>query len=260
LINLSLLDLDNIERIAKEAGRAILTYYNSSDEISYNNKSDQSPLTLADIKSHNIICDALKKSYPNIPILSEEGSLSLDSCNLFWCVDPLDGTKEFIKKNGEFTVNIALICKEQPVLGVVHVPFFNVSYSALKKYGAFKIENGLKHKLAINNNNRFSPTKFAISRSHINEETKKFIKLNNAETISAGSALKLTLVAEGKVDAYPRFGPTSLWDIAAGHIIIKETGGNILDLNFKELIYNSKKILNPSFIAIKNRAHTFAHH
>ena len=216
-------------------------------------KHDQSPLTQADLASHHIIIEALKTLTPEIPILSEEGEILDEKVDTFWCVDPLDGTKEFIKKNDEFTVNIALVEQHQPVLGVVHVPVTNETFMALQGEGAFKIHNNQTQRLAKQSRENHSPLIFAVSRSHLNEKTKAFIDFHQAKMIPAGSSLKLTLLAEGKADVYPRFGPTSLWDMAAGHAILKETGGEIYTLDQQPLVYNINQILNPDLIAVRDK-------
>ena len=244
--------LKQVKDIARDAGRAILEIY-QQDDVGIQTKRDQSPLTQADLASHLIIVEALKKLTPDIPILSEEGEILDEKVDTFWCVDPLDGTKEFIKKNDEFTVNIALIEEHQPILGVIHVPVTNETLMALQGEGAFKIHNNQTLRLAKQSGENHSPLIFAVSRSHLNEKTKAFIDLHQARTIPAGSSLKLTLLAEGKADAYPRFGPTSLWDMAAGHAILKETGGEIYILDQQPLVYNINQILNPDLIAVRDK-------
>ena len=244
--------LDHVKIIAEEAGQAILQTY-QQDEFKVQTKSDQSPLTQADLASHDIITKALKRLTPDIPILSEEGHTLDGEVDTFWCVDPLDGTKEFIKKNDEFTVNIALIEQHQPVLGVIHVPVTHETFMALQGEGAFKIHNNQTQRLTKQSAENHTPLIFAVSRSHLNEKTNAFIDLHQAKTVPAGSSLKLTLLAEGKVDVYPRFGPTSLWDMAAGHSILKETGGEIFDFSGQVLSYDVDKILNPDLIALKNK-------
>ena len=244
--------LDQVKGITEEAGRAILQIYQRNN-LGIQTKLDQSPLTQADLASHDIITKALKQLTPAIPILSEEG-LTLDSeLDTFWCVDPLDGTKEFINKNDEFTVNIALIKKHQPVLGVIHVPVTNETFMALQGEGAFKVQDNQTQRLTKQSDEYHAPPIFAVSRSHLNEKTKAFINRHKATTIPAGSSLKLTLLAEGKADAYPRFGPTSLWDMAAGHAILKETGGEIYTLDQQPLVYNMNQILNPDLIAVRDK-------
>ena len=244
--------LDQVKDIASNAGRAILDIY-QQDDVSIQTKQDQSPLTQADLASHDIITKALKELTPDIPILSEEGHTLDVEVDAFWCVDPLDGTKEFIKKNDEFTVNIALIEGHHPVLGVIHIPIINETFMALQGEGAFKIQDNQTQRLNKQSGENHAPPIFAVSRSHMNEKTRAFIDRHQASTIPAGSSLKLTLLAEGKADAYPRFGPTSLWDMAAGHAILKETGGEIFTLDDQSLVYNITNILNPDLIAVRDK-------
>ncbi|MDC0977396.1 3'(2'),5'-bisphosphate nucleotidase CysQ [Methylophilaceae bacterium] len=244
--------LGAVKKIGEEAGQAILEIYHQND-FKVESKSDQSPLTQADLASHHIITKALKNLTPEISILSEEGEQLEGDIKTFWCVDPLDGTKEFIKRNGEFTVNIALIEHHQPVLGVIHIPMANETFMAMKGNGAKKIKDHQIHQIPKQQDVIRQPLIFAVSRSHLNQTTLDFIKYHQAETIAAGSSLKLTLLAEGKADAYPRFGPTSLWDMAAGHAILKETGGEIFTLDDQPLVYNVNKILNPDFIAVRDK-------
>ena len=252
MIKLTRSKLEEVRLIAEKAGKAILKIY-QLDNFEIQTKSDLSPLTQADLASHNIIFSALTRLDPEIPILSEEGEKFKIDVSTFWCIDPLDGTKEFIKRNGEFTVNIALIQNYVPVLGVIYIPVKNEFFVAMKGVGAEKIYNNEHHQLSKQNKLSSEPIVFSISRSHINQQTQDFIKQHQASTIAVGSSLKLCLLAEGKVDAYPRFGPTSLWDMAAGHAILKETGGEIFDLNYKPLIYNTNKILNPDLIALRHK-------
>ena len=252
LIELDQTLLDHVKIIAEEAGQAILDIY-QQDDFEIKIKSDQSPLTQADLASHDIITKALKKLTPQIPILSEEGEKLEVDVDTFWCVDPLDGTKEFIKGNGEFTVNIALIEHHQPVLGVIHIPVLKETFLAMKGNGAKKIKDHQILPLPKQQNETRQPPIFAVSRSHLNQATQDFIQQHKAKTISAGSSLKLTMLAEGLADAYPRFGPTSLWDMAAGHAILKETGGEIFTLDDQPLVYNVDNILNPDLIAVRDK-------
>ena len=252
LIKLDQILLDNVKIIAEEAGQAILDIYRQ-DDFEIKIKSDQSPLTQADLASHDIITKALKKLTPEIPILSEEGEQLKGDIKTFWCVDPLDGTKEFIKRNGEFTVNIALIEHHQPVLGVIHIPVTNETFMAAKGVGAKKIKNQQIQSLLKQQNEIRQLPIFAVSRSHLNQATQDFIQHHQAKTIAAGSSIKLTMLAEGLADAYPRFGPTSLWDMAAGHVILKETEGEIFTLDDQPLVYNVNKILNPDLIAVRDK-------
>lgn len=241
-----------VKSISEQAGQAILNIYHQGD-FKVELKSDQSPLTQADLASHSIINQALKKLTPEIPILSEEGEKLEGNIDTFWCVDPLDGTKEFIKRNGEFTVNIALIEDHLPVLGVVHIPVSNETFTGMKGEGSIKIKDHQIHHLPKQQNEIKQTPIFAVSRSHLNQATQDFIQLHQAQTIAAGSSLKLTMLAEGLTDAYPRFGPTSLWDMAAGHAILKETGGEIYTFSQQPLVYNVKQILNPNLIAVRHK-------
>jgi len=244
--------LGTVRNISEQAGQAILDIYHQGD-FKVESKSDQSPLTQADLASHHIIIEALKKLTSEIPILSEEGGKLEADIDTFWCVDPLDGTKEFIKRNGEFTVNIALIEHYQPILGVIHIPISNETFTAMRGGGVKKIIDHQTHELPNQNNETRQPPVFAVSRSHLNQTTQNFIQHYQAKTIVAGSSLKLTMLAEGLADAYPRFGPTSLWDIAAGHAILKEAGGEIYTLDYQPLVYNVNKILNPDLIAVRDK-------
>ena len=252
MIELNQTLLDHVKIIAEEAGQAILKIY-QQDDFEVKTKRDHSPLTQADLASHHIITNALKKLTPEILILCEEGEKLDGDVDTFWCVDPLDGTKEFIKGNGEFTVNIALIENHQPVLGVIHIPVANETFLAMKGDGAKKIKDHQIQNLSKQQNEIRQPPIFAVSRSHLNQATQDFIKQYKAETIAAGSSIKLTMLAEGLADAYPRFGPTSLWDMAAGHAILKEIGGEIFTLDDQPLVYNVSKILNPDLIAVRDK-------
>ncbi|MBX2841262.1 MAG: 3'(2'),5'-bisphosphate nucleotidase CysQ [Flammeovirgaceae bacterium] len=245
--------LEKAKEVAIVAGEKILEVYHSGD-FGAEAKSDNSPLTLADKFAHEAIIAILKDS--ELPILSEEGkAISYEeraSWEYFWMVDPLDGTKEFIKRNGEFTVNIALIHNDQPILGVVYVPVKAQMYWALKSNGAFKRENGETKQLncasySTSNEN----LKIVGSRSHMNEETTQFIsKLKNFEIVSMGSSLKFMLIAEGSAHIYPRIAPTMEWDTAASQIIVTEAGGEVLQFGKTEpVVYNKENLLNPYFVA-----------
>jgi len=258
---------------AKRAGLAILDVYDS--DFAVEQKEDKSPLTLADKKSNEIIENVLEQTVTvnnsTVPILSEEGKeISYEdrkNWEYFWLVDPLDGTKEFVKRNGEFTVNIALIHKQKPVLGIIYIPVKDVFYFAAKDFGTYKLENSeiltddlsikqlmdKSQKLPLDNDSKTSITVIG-SRSHTSEEFSEFMKrLNekyeNIEFISSGSSLKLCLVAEGKADVYPRFGPTMEWDTAAGQAIVEQAEGTVMDTQTNEpLSYNKSNLLNPFFI------------
>ena len=273
---------------AKDAGRAILDVYRQDFDISY--KDDHSPLTLADQRSHNIIVSHLSDvSGERLPILSEEGrSISYQQrrrWKYFWMADPLDGTKEFIKKNDEFTVNIAQIHQNRPILGVIYVPVKDVFYFAGDGLGAYRMDNSdilaigtdrpvkndsprvletiLARSIKLpDDNHRFEKKDSQItivgSRSHATKELEAFIenmrkKHEQVEFISAGSSLKLCLVAEGRADIYPRLGPTMEWDTAAGQVIVEQARGSVLNYEMDEpLRYNKKNLLNPWFIASIN--------
>ncbi len=258
---------------AKRAGEAILDVYES--DFAVEQKDDKSPLTLADKRSHEIIAGVLEQTITvnnsTVPILSEEGrDISYDErkkWEYFWLVDPLDGTKEFIKRNGEFTVNIALIQKHKPVLGIIYIPVKDVFYFAAINLGTYKLENSenltdnlsikelldKSQRLPLTSNNKSLLTVIG-SRSHTSEEFSEFVKqLNekygNVEFISSGSSLKLCLVAEGRADVYPRFGPTMEWDTAAGQAIVEQAEGRVMDIQTREpLRYNKENLLNPFFI------------
>ena len=244
-------DMKKIITIAQQAGEAIMQIYQNDVSVEY--KEDQSPLTEADLASHHLICGELSKFYPDIPILSEESADTFtlaDENACFWCVDPLDGTKEFIKKNDEFTINIALIYNQQPILGVIGVPAKNMVYAAVKGEGAFKQQG--KNELQKIHVKPLDPDHltFAVSRSHLDDRTKAMVDEYEAQILQAGSALKLAYVAEGLVDVYPRFGPTMLWDVAAGQCVIEESGGQVLRAeNQQPMTYNTHHLKNNSFIA-----------
>jgi len=244
--------VDSVIDIACLAGNAIMDIYDS--EFDYELKDDNSPLTKADKISNNIILKSLKDITPEIPILSEESSEipfeERSSWRSYWLVDPLDGTKEFIKKNGEFTVNIALIKDNEPVFGVIDVPAQNQTYFGTKKFGSFIREHdkGIR-KIRVSDGMR-KPIRVAISRSHLSQETIEMLKAyKDYKTISQGSSLKFCLVASGNAEMYPRLGPTSEWDTAAGHAIVEFAGGVVETLDGKSLRYNTKKsLLNPEFL------------
>lgn len=251
-----------LSTIARQAGDAILNIYHHSDfSQTVEWKSDDSPLTMADKAAHDIISKALKINYPDIPILSEEGNhASYDirkNWQRFWLIDPLDGTKEFIKKNGEFTVNIALIENGKPTAGVVFAPVKNWLFFAEEGKGAFKINgNGETKKLeGCKENLEKRPIHIVSSRSHLSDDTAHFIaQFPDAECVSMGSSLKFMLVATGEADIYPRFAPTMEWDTAAAHIVVTEAGAKITDYpDGKPLVYNKENLLNPHFLVVNNR-------
>ena len=240
--------------IAKTAGEKILEIYGS--EFSVEQKEDKSPLTAADMASHHTIVDGLSDLDIDFPILSEEsdGELSFEersSWKTYWLVDPLDGTREFIKRNGEFTVNIALIHEHKVILGVVYVPVSGNCYFASIGNGTACENNGNITSLSTRKTHG-SNLVLAGSRSHGNEQQQAFMaKVGDAEIMAVGSSLKFCLVAEGKVDLYPRFGPTSEWDTAAAQCLVEQAGGRVTDMELNPLEYNRKEsILNPYFLVI----------
>jgi 3'(2'), 5'-bisphosphate nucleotidase len=238
---------------AEQASKEILSVYNSTD-FKVELKGDASPLTIADKKSHDIIEGLLKEA--SLPILSEEGKNipyeTRKHWKHFWLIDPLDGTKEFIKRNGEFTVNIALVENQTPILGVVAVPVTGDVYYSCKGTGAYHkrpdFESPLSKRTAADLSKK--GLRIVASRSHMNEETETFIqKLDSPELISAGSSLKFMLLASGSADVYPRFAPTMEWDTAAPHAILNEIGLKVLRQHSdQELEYNKPDLLNPHFI------------
>ena len=248
--------------IAIDAGKEILNIYNN--EIIVNSKEDKSPITQADINSNDIIVNRLKKLESNIPILTEESVVEWKNRKdwiKYWLIDPLDGTKEFINRNGEFTVNISLIENNYPIFGIIYSPVKSLLYYALKNYGCYKLKTNsnlstLKNFNKINiHKEKNLTTKVIGSRSHSSKEFLNWVekKFTNFELITIGSSLKFCILAEGKADIYPRFGPTSEWDIAAGHIILEEAGGKLKTIDNKDILYNTKDdILNPHFIAYGN--------
>lgn len=244
--------LPDVVAIAREAGDAILEVYGR--DFSVENKEDQSPLTEADLAAHRIIVDRLQALTPDIPVLSEESaSIPWEERRKwprFWLVDPLDGTKEFVKRNGEFTVNIALIEGHHPTMGVVHVPVTGVTYFGETNTGAYRQE-GDESPSAIRVSASLKGTPRVVgSRSHAGEDLRRFLdNLGHHELVSMGSSLKLCLVAEGKADIYPRLGPTSEWDTAAAQAVVESAGGRVTDTDMQRLTCNAEEsLLNPYFL------------
>lgn len=244
--------LNKIIKTAKEAGEKILTYYSADIEVM--DKSDDSPLTQADLASNEIILERLAEVDPDTPVISEEAGLpSLEerkSWNKFWIVDPLDGTKEFIKKNGEFTVNIALVEDGEPVMGVIYIPVKKKLYYAQKGQGSFRKDgDDVAQRIYSVQANKNKPLKVAASRSHQSDTLEEDLNerdIKLGELISAGSSLKFCLVADGTVDIYPRMKPTMEWDVAAGDCIFRnsaETGQHTSPLR-----YNKESLKNDGFI------------
>ncbi len=248
--------IDKVCDMAVSAGEEIMNIYNNADDFLIELKNDDSPLTIADKKSNEIINEGLNSLDVRYPIISEENRQVeyevRKRYNRFWLVDPLDGTKEFIKRNDEFTVNIALIEDGYPIMGFVYVPATSLLYYSCKKEGAFKKENSYAERIKVLEFDILDKgLKVICSRSHINEATKSFMdKLVEPETISKGSSLKFLIIAEGAAHIYPRLGPTMEWDTGAAQAILEEAGGSVLHYEtHQRLNYNKASLLNPYFIA-----------
>lgn len=263
---------DRILEIGREAGNAILEVYYQQGDISVEQKEDDSPVTQADLAAHNVICQGLSKLCPDIPILSEEAEMpsfeERQSWPYYWLIDPLDGTKEFIRRNDEFTVNIALIHQHRPIFGLVHTPVLNISYlgnqlgpvAEALKYT--KAEDGTIQKEVIQCAPQDLGGELVVvgSRRHGALEIDKLLnRLNqdfsNCKLQSMGSSLKLCLIAEGKAQLYPRLAPTCEWDTAAAHAVVEAAGGQVLNPDFETLMYNQKEsLLNPFFYVIGDQS------
>jgi 3'(2'), 5'-bisphosphate nucleotidase len=254
-------DLKNLETdiidIAQDAGELILQVYRGEFDVEI--KDDGTPLTIADQRSHNLICSRLLELTPEIPILSEESKNvtyeDRKNWRTYWLVDPLDGTKEFVNRSGEFTVNIALMHENQPVLGVVHTPVKEWTHWGIHTQGAWKqVANETKKSISTK---QYTGGKMTIvaSKSHGQKKLEQFLENvkkteGDYDVTNMGSALKICLVAEGIGDIYPRLGLTSEWDTASADIIIREAGGQITQANGEKLIYNKPNVLNPYFLAV----------
>ncbi|MHB8345580.1 MAG: 3'(2'),5'-bisphosphate nucleotidase CysQ [Acidiferrobacterales bacterium] len=249
-------ELEQAVVIARAAGERILTVYQRDFQV--DSKADGSPLTEADTAANNLIIERLAALVPGRPLLSEEEK-QVDyseraGWRRFWLIDPLDGTREFTKRNGEFTVNIALIEGSQPLLGVVHVPVSGITYLACKDVGAFKQEaDGTRRRIQVRRYSGGRAT-VVVSRSHPGVELAGFLERledreGGYETASLGSSLKICLVAEGNADIYPRLGPTSEWDTAAAQCVLEVAGGRLTDVGGRSLSYNKESLLNPWFFA-----------
>ncbi|MDN5849527.1 MAG: 3'(2'),5'-bisphosphate nucleotidase CysQ [Nitrococcus sp.] len=250
--------IEPLVALAEEAGERIMRVYQR--DFAVQTKTDKSPLTEADRASHDHILARLRELTPTLPVLSEEGGLpSYDARRQwprYWLVDPLDGTKEFVKKNGEFTVNIALVERGQPVLGIVHAPVRKTTYLGDREHGALRIIDRVRtpiHTRRLAN----GPLLVVVSRSHRGAAVDRLLdRLPPHETLSVGSSLKFCLVAEGKADLYPRFGPTSEWDTAAAQCVVEAAGGRVTRVDLSALTYNSKdSLLNPDFLVLGDPSH-----
>ncbi|MDE1190050.1 MAG: 3'(2'),5'-bisphosphate nucleotidase CysQ [Pantoea sp.] len=242
--------LEQICQLARAAGDAIMQVYDGAQPMDIERKADDSPVTAADLAAHQVILNGLQVLTPEVPVLSEEDPPAWEvrqQWQRYWLVDPLDGTKEFIKRNGEFTVNIALIEKGKPVLGVVYAPAIGVLYSAAEGK-AWKEEGGHKSQIHVRD---ARPPLVVVSRSHFDkdEELQEYLQqLGEHQTTAIGSSLKFCLVAEGKAQLYPRFGPTNIWDTGAGHAVAIAAGAHVHDWQGKTLDYAPREsFLNPGF-------------
>ncbi len=253
--------VQDVIKIAKRAGDAILEIYENEANFGVEQKDDQSPLTIADRKANTIICDGLERLGIKYPIISEENKqIPYEERRHFrtaWLVDPLDGTKEFIKRNGEFTVNIALIHEQRIVLGVVYTPVSGEMSWAVKGEGAFQMNvksNDVQKLTASSFQMQDEGLGVVCSRSHLNEATQAFVDaLNAPERVPKGSSLKFLILAKGKAHLYPRLAPTMEWDTGAAQIILEEAGGSVIDNETKQsLLYNKENLLNPHFVAYGN--------
>lgn len=248
--------------LAHLAGERILAVYKTAFEVT--KKEDKSPLTEADMAAHSAITSGLASLLPSLPILSEEGPITdyevRRQWRTYWLIDPLDGTREFVKRNGEFSVNIALIEDQRPILGVVYAPVLDELYFASRENGAYKQRNGDTVEPIQANKTANEPVKVAGSRSHSNSHLGRYLdRLGDHELISMGSSLKACLVAEGKADLYPRLGPTSEWDTAAAQCIVEEAGGALTSTDMQPLRYNTKEsLLNPNFFVFGDHSRNWA--
>jgi len=250
--------MQSVIAIARQAGAAIMEIY--QQDFAVEQKADRSPLTEADLAAHRVIVDGLRRITPDIPVLSEESSsipfAERSNWQRYWLVDPLDGTKEFVKRNGEFTVNIALIDSHTPILGVVCIPVTGRVYYGTRELGAWRQDLG-REPVAIRvepHHNR--PVRVAGSRSHAGDSLRQYLEnLGEHEIVSMGSSLKLCLVAEGQADVYPRLGPTSEWDTGAAQAVVEAAGGRVTDLEMRDLRYNTKEsLLNPHFLVFGDQS------
>ena len=249
----SLFNQESVEQIisiAIESGNAVMDIYKSVD-LSVDFKEDKSPLTAADLASNKIIVKKLSAIFPDDLVVFEEGTKELRakamSNNRFWLIDPLDGTKEFINRNGEFTINIGLIVDKKPVFGVVYIPDKDVVYWGGDGFGAHKRLANKDHKISVSKNP--TPKVIIASRSHMTPDTAEFVSnYPDAQIINAGSSLKICYVAEGRADIYPRFNGSFEWDTAAADAVLRNAGGVMLTTDFKDFDYQKERLFNPGFI------------
>jgi 3'(2'), 5'-bisphosphate nucleotidase len=241
--------LPRVTALAYESGRAILAIYQDPNpQVNY--KLDHSPVTQADLASHHILQAGLARLEPHWLVLSEESAEvpfeERKSWRHFWMIDPLDGTKEFLRRTGEFTVNIALIEDDRPILGVVYAPVFDKLYFAARGAGSHRTDGKVTMPIKVAPATAGS-TRLTVSRSHASEH--ETLQTKGCELIVMGSSLKFCLIAEGAADVYPRNGPTMEWDTAAAQCILEEAGGSVSDLEGNRIRYNKNVLRNPGFVA-----------
>lgn len=248
--------LEKVCKLARYTGSVIMKFYNSQKSINISYKSDKTPITNVDREANNIIKEGLIQINPNFPIISEEESHNFDIYRFwkdYWLIDPLDGTKEFLKKNGEFTVNISLIKNGIPVLGVIYAPFSNILYSSFNNNAWKEIKPGVKEKISVSYSEKNTPL-LITSRSHPDKELNNYLKkIKNYKLKKMGSSLKFCLIAEGTAQIYPRFGKTHIWDTAAGQAIVTAAGGTVKtwtgdDLNYS--LSSCSSFINSGFCAL----------
>ena len=246
--------IEPIVGLARKAGDAILEVYASDFDVQ--SKDDESPLTQADLAAHRRIVAGLAELTPDLPVISEESGLppfaERSGWQTYWLIDPLDGTKEFVNRNGEFTVNIALVADGRPVFGVVHVPVQGKTYVGCEGRGAELRSDGAEARPIHVTQSSAQPVRVVGSRSHRGASLDAFIdNLGDCDLVPMGSSLKFCVVAEGGADVYPRLGPTSEWDTAAAQAVVEQAGGSVVTLDGKPMKYNQKEdILNPYFLVI----------
>ncbi len=244
--------ISELEPIARAAGDAILTIYRQPFAVEF--KQDESPLTAADQGAHEVIVQALARLTPDIPVLSEESDAETMQARLgwsrYWLVDPLDGTKEFVSRNGEFTVNIALIDHGRPVWGLVYAPVLDKLWYGGKEVGAWRVADGTHKAIQTRPHEAGQAWRVVGSRNHLSQATLDYLApLGEVELVSMGSSLKFCIIAEGGAELYPRLAPTCEWDTAAAQAVLEGAGGSVTQLDGTALAYNKPDILNPWFVA-----------
>ena len=244
--------ISELEPIARAAGDAILAIYRQPFAVEY--KQDESPLTAADQGAHEVIVQALARLTPDIPVLSEESDAETMQARLgwsrYWLVDPLDGTKEFVSRNGEFTVNIALIDHGRPVWGLVYAPVLDKLWYGGKGIGAWRVADGKHEAIQTRPHGDGEAWRVVGSRNHLSQETLDYLApFGEIELVSMGSSLKFCIIAEGGAELYPRLAPTCEWDTAAAQAVLEGAGGSVTQLDGSALAYNKPDLLNPWFVA-----------